>query len=977
MIINFRRFGQGGTKYFTSRNPEDSELQESLNSLRIDKQKDAMKQIIASMTIGKDVSKFFPDVVKIIRTKNIELKKLVYLYLINYARIKPDLIFLAVASFNSDAKDGATPLIRGLAIRTMGCIKVPDIVSYLCETLAFCIKDKDPYVRKIAALCVAKLYVTSPQLVRESGFIDTLHECLRDENPIVVANAMSSLNEISTLSGVNQLKLKSKNLKNVLDSISKASEWGQVQILNALTLYNPKKSVHAEEVIESVLPRLSHVNQSVVMSAIKIILKFMDLIDDINKVKNYCKKLTNSIMSVLMSYPEIQYVLLRSLHAIVIKRPMLLDKEFKFFYVQYNDPIYIKLEKVDILYKLCDKKNLENIIKEFTSYALTETNPELIQKSIKYIGYIGYKFESSLDLCVNCISKIIDNKNEDAIPECLIVSRDLMRKYQGTALNLIEKINIELINSLTDTNAKCAALYIIGEFCDQIPTSTEIISIFVNSFCNVDINSKLKLQILNAAVKNFVTKPDESEEIVKICLQKGAEESENPDVRDRAYIFWRLLELDPDITKEMVCGEKPIFKFVESDELDVDTIDDMINNMTNVSACYFKKDRDLINEEDMVVDEEALKEKEEEEKKEAKEGKKKKEKKKKKKKKKKKDLEEQQMNEADLIGLDDEGANDTINEHIKNNIINPQVQTTENKKSTLNDDIFDIFNNQNTNTSNTNNTSTTHNNTDSNINSNVNNIFNLFDFAGGDTSNNTNNNVNNNTTNIPNNIFDNTDKYPTTEISICYSQNNVIICSQFQRANGQLQMGLYFSQGGTNCQINLNKNSFGLICQSNSNINNNIAFFPMMNNNSNADGQPPANPFIINAGLNYNGQQLNIQIVLNIFVLFIENGKLDNNLFVDFFTKNQGHSFNGNVYKYSKYNNEDEVKNLLEKKNIWFTARQSKANPPASFYSANILGNMPFLIESFLQDNIINIKIIANNDKIIPLIKGTIDSILN
>ena len=977
MIINFRRFGQGGTKYFTSRNPEDSELQESLNSLRIDKQKDAMKQIIASMTIGKDVSKFFPDVVKIIRTKNIELKKLVYLYLINYARIKPDLIFLAVASFNSDAKDGATPLIRGLAIRTMGCIKVPDIVSYLCETLAFCIKDKDPYVRKIAALCVAKLYVTSPQLVRESGFIDTLHECLRDENPIVVANAMSALSEISTLSGVNQLKLKSKNLKNVLDSISKASEWGQVQILNALTLYNPKKSVHAEEVIESVLPRLSHVNQSVVMSAIKIILKFMDLIDDINKVKNYCKKLTNSIMSVLMSYPEIQYVLLRSLHAIVIKRPMLLDKEFKFFYVQYNDPIYIKLEKVDILYKLCDKKNLENIIKEFTSYALTETNPELIQKSIKYIGYIGYKFESSLDLCVNCISKIIDNKNEDAIPECLIVSRDLMRKYQGTALNLIEKINIELINSLTDTNAKCAALYIIGEFCDQIPTSTEIISIFVNSFCNVDINSKLKLQILNAAVKNFVTKPDESEEIVKICLQKGAEESENPDVRDRAYIFWRLLELDPDITKEMVCGEKPIFKFVESDELDVDTIDDMINNMTNVSACYFKKDRDLINEEDMVVDEEALKEKEEEEKKEAKEGKKKKEKKKKKKKKKKKDLEEQQMNEADLIGLDDEGANDTINEHIKNNNINPQVQTTENKKSTLNDDIFDIFNNQNTNTSNTNNTSITHNNTDSNINSNVNNIFNLFDFAGGDTSNNTNNNVNNNTTNIPNNIFDNTDKYPTTETSICYSQNNLIICSQFQRANGQLQMGLYFSQGGTNCQINLNKNSFGLICQSNSNINNNIAFFPMMNNNSNADGQPPANPFIINAGLNYNGQQLNIQIVLNIFVLFIENGKLDNNLFVDFFTKNQGHSFNGNVYKYPKYNNEDEVKNLLEKKNILFTARQSKANPPASFYSANILGNMPFLIESFLQDNIINIKIIANNDKIIPLIKGTIDSILN
>ena len=49
---------------------------------------------------------------------------------------------------------------------------------------------------------------------------------------------------------------------------------------------------------------------------------------------------------------------------------MLLDKDFKYFFVQYNDLIYVKLEKVDILYKLCDNKNYEVIIKKFTSYAL-------------------------------------------------------------------------------------------------------------------------------------------------------------------------------------------------------------------------------------------------------------------------------------------------------------------------------------------------------------------------------------------------------------------------------------------------------------------------------------------------------------------------------------------------------------------------------------------------------------------------------
>ena len=953
MLIHFKRLGQGGSKYFMNPNPEDAELQEGLNSMKLSKQKDSMKQIIASMTIGKDVSKLFPDVVKLIRTKNIELKKLVYLYLINYARVKPDLIFLAVAAFHSDAKEGANPLIRGLAIRTMGCIRVPEIVSYLCETLSSCIGDKDAYVRKTAAMCVSKLYQTSPQQVRENGFINILHDCLEDENPIVVANAMSALSEISILSGVNQLKIKSKNLKNILNSLSKANEWGQVQILDALIYYNPKKSSHAEEVIEGVMPRLSHVNQSVVMSTIKVILKFMDLIDDIDKIKTYCKKLTNSIMSILISYPEIQYVLLRALHAIVLKRPILLEKEFKYFYVQYNDPIYIKLEKADILYKLCNKKNYELIIKEFTSYALTETYPELIRKSIKYIGYIGYKFESSYELCVNCISKIIDNNNEDAIPECIIVARDLMRKYKSTALNLIKKITLDLINSISDLNAKSAALYIIGEFCEQIPKSTEIISYFVENFSNVEMNSKIRLQILNSTVKNFLTKPDEGEELVKICLQKGTEESENPDIRDRAYIYWRLLSLDPNIAKEMACSEKPAFKFIENDEFDVDTIDDMINNMTNVSACYFKKEKDIINEEDMVVDEEARKEKAE---KEQKEGIKPKKEKKKKKKKKKKDTEEEQINEADLIGLGGEEEIHTDNKNKDNeaniNIIN----------NNLNNDIFGIFNNPNINNQNANNL-----NASAHISLPESSLFGLNDIITQNTQ-------------PPKNIFDDADLYPTTKLTPCYNQDNIIIYSQFQRANGLLQLGLYFVEGGKNnttCNLTLNKNSFGLVCAPFSEIRDNISLFPMKNNQNNADRKPPNNPFIINAVLQYDNKVLNIKLVMNICVLYMENLKLVGQPFVEFYTKNNGQEFNNKIYSYDKYNNEEDIKNELERINILFSAKQGKENSPKNYFSANILGSMPFLVEMYIDNGIANIKIIANNPSVVPLIKESIDYALS
>lgn len=51
------------------------------------------------MTVGKDVSMLFPHVVNCMQTEDLELKKLVYLYLINYAKTQPDLAIMAVNTF--------------------------------------------------------------------------------------------------------------------------------------------------------------------------------------------------------------------------------------------------------------------------------------------------------------------------------------------------------------------------------------------------------------------------------------------------------------------------------------------------------------------------------------------------------------------------------------------------------------------------------------------------------------------------------------------------------------------------------------------------------------------------------------------------------------------------------------------------------------------------------------------------------------
>ena len=71
------------------------------------------------MTIGRDLSWLFPQ----------ELKCIIYLYIINYARTKPIETLLAVNTFEKDTSDfNGDALTRPLTVRTMGCLGVEQII---------------------------------------------------------------------------------------------------------------------------------------------------------------------------------------------------------------------------------------------------------------------------------------------------------------------------------------------------------------------------------------------------------------------------------------------------------------------------------------------------------------------------------------------------------------------------------------------------------------------------------------------------------------------------------------------------------------------------------------------------------------------------------------------------------------------------------------------------------------------------------
>ena len=574
------------SKYFTTtKKGEIFELKSELNSDKKERKREAVKKVIASMTVGKDVSALFPDVINCMQTDNLELKKLVYLYLMNYAKSQPDMAIMAVNTFVKDCED-PNPLIRALAVRTMGCIRVDKITEYLCEPLRKCLKDEDPYVRKTAAVAVAKLHDINANLVEEQGFLDSLRELLGDSNPMVVANAVAALSEINESSSTGQplIEMNTTTINKLLTALNECTEWGQVFILDSLSSYNPKDDREAQSICERITPRLAHANAAVVLSAVKVLMKYMEMMgQDTDFVNNLVKKLSPPLVTLLSSEPEVQYVALRNINLIIQKRPDILKHEMKVFFVKYNDPIYIKLEKLDIMIRLTSQANIAQVLSELKEYA-TEVDVDFVRKSVRAIGRCAIKVEQSAERCVSTLLDLIQTKVNYVVQEAVVVIKDIFRKYPNKYESIIATL-CENLDTLDEPEARASMIWIIGEYAERIDNADELLESFLDNFH--DENSQVQLQLLTAIVKLFLKRPTDTQELVQQVLSLATQESENPDLRDRGFIYWRLLSTDPAAAKDVVLAEKPLIA-EETDLLEPTLLDELICHIASLASVYHK-----------------------------------------------------------------------------------------------------------------------------------------------------------------------------------------------------------------------------------------------------------------------------------------------------------------------------------------------------------------------------------------------------
>ena len=97
------------------------------------------------------------------------------------------------------------------------------------------------------------------------------------------------------------------------------------------------------------------------------------------------------------------------------------------------------------------------------------------------------------------------------------------------------------------------------------------------------------MQILTAVVKLFLKRPQAAQGLVQKVLKAATDESDNPDIRDRAYVYWRLLSNtnDQDAPKNIILSEKPpITTTIES--LPPVLLDKLLTELSTLASVYHK-----------------------------------------------------------------------------------------------------------------------------------------------------------------------------------------------------------------------------------------------------------------------------------------------------------------------------------------------------------------------------------------------------
>ncbi|TRY85292.1 hypothetical protein DNTS_035788 [Danionella cerebrum] len=525
------------------------DLKEMLDSNKDSLKLEAMKRIVAMIARGKNASDLFPAVVKNVACKNIEVKKLVYVYLVRYAEEQQDLALLSISTFQRGLKD-PNQLIRASALRVLSSIRVTIIVPIMMLAIKEAASDMSPYVRKTAAHAIPKLHSLDPE--QKEQLIEVIEKLLADKTTLVAGSVVMAFEEVCP----DRIDLIHKNYRKLCNLLIDVEEWGQVVIINMLTRYartqflNPnineslledggEKAFYASDddeeeedeekkaeaaalakrkpyvmdpdhrlLLRNTKPLLQSRNAAVVMAVAQLYFHLAP--------KAEVGVIAKALVRLMRSHSEVQYVVLQNVATMTIKRRGMFEPYLKSFYIRSTDPTQIKILKTYI--KSMDK--------------------DFVAASIQAIGRCATNIGEVRDTCLNGLVQLLSNRDELVVAESVVVIKKLLQMQPEQHSDIIKHM-AKLIDNIQVPMARASILWLIGEYCEHVPKiAPDVLRKMAKTFTNEE--DIVKLQILNLAAKLYLTNSKQTKLLTQYVLNL-AKYDQNYDIRDRARFIRQLI----------------------------------------------------------------------------------------------------------------------------------------------------------------------------------------------------------------------------------------------------------------------------------------------------------------------------------------------------------------------------------------------------------------------------------------------------
>ncbi|XP_017341752.1 AP-3 complex subunit beta-2 isoform X3 [Ictalurus punctatus] len=544
------------------------DLKEMLDSNKDSLKLEAMKRIVAMIARGKNASDLFPAVVKNVACKNIEVKKLVYVYLVRYAEEQQDLALLSISTFQRGLKD-PNQLIRASALRVLSSIRVTIIVPIMMLAIKEAASDMSPYVRKTAAHAIPKLYSLDPE--QKDQLIEVIEKLLADKTTLVAGSVVMAFEEVCP----ERIDLIHKNYRKLCNLLIDVEEWGQVVIINMLTRYartqflNPnvneslleesgEKAFYGSDddeddedkkaeatalakrkpyvmdpdhrlLLRNTKPLLQSRNAAVVMAVAQLYFHLAP--------KAEVGVIAKALVRLMRSHSEVQYVVLQNVATMTIKRRGMFEPYLKSFYIRSTDPTQIKILKLEVLTNLANETNISTILREFQTY-IKSMDKDFVAATIQAIGRCATNIGEVRDTCLNGLVQLLSNRDELVVAESVVVIKKLLQMQPEQHSDIIKHM-AKLTDNIQVPMARASILWLIGEYCEHVPKiAPDVLRKMAKSFTNEE--DIVKLQIINLAAKLYLTNSKQTKLLTQYVLNL-AKYDQNYDIRDRARFIRQLI----------------------------------------------------------------------------------------------------------------------------------------------------------------------------------------------------------------------------------------------------------------------------------------------------------------------------------------------------------------------------------------------------------------------------------------------------